>query len=613
MRNITNKIIAIMLIASFTILFPCTMINAQSEVEDDVVRVEEVSELRDKNSDTFLLSDGSYECVIYGEDKYFLDNDGCFCEINNEVVPIDKPLDLNFLSDGELNLSEYQYVNADNCWKSYFSTATPSIKLQYKDELLSCRFVPSYSSDYSCLINNQGEEFQNVIQYTNNSISYIDKNNNVDLIYSVHNHGLKEYIILKNPDIKYLTFELDVSKFHIIKDENGTIGFFDYEGECVFELGSLFAIDSNGTYSEMIEYEIENCNDDTALIKISTDKGFFEGEPEYPVLIDPSVMVTGEYNTYDSYVSSRYPTTNYYLSDYLRTGRDDDFYIRRSYIKFDLPSYINYKNYSNVTSVCLDIRLYSGSTPNVKAYMVKSDWSSSTITWKNKPSYNTKFTSSTATYLSNDWYRINITKIAKEWFAGEQNNYGVVLKDETESGVNQWSTFYSSDAESPNKPELHIFYKEGQYLDYGYESANIYFNKYSYEQTWQTAMNKARNAWNTSSAPVTFSVKNKAVNRINVNELDETVDWYGVTTPSFSGDKAVQYTIVLNKTKITADAKEGYLGNFIQSVLVHELGHVVWLEDNPITPRDSIMKQTRDRNTMINPTDYDIENVTAKY
>lgn len=35
------------------------------------VRVEEVSELRERNADTYLLSDGSYECVVYSENKYY--------------------------------------------------------------------------------------------------------------------------------------------------------------------------------------------------------------------------------------------------------------------------------------------------------------------------------------------------------------------------------------------------------------------------------------------------------------------------------------------------------------------------------------------------------------
>ena len=36
----------------------------------------EVLELREKNSETYRLEDGSYECVVFAEDKYFEDETG---------------------------------------------------------------------------------------------------------------------------------------------------------------------------------------------------------------------------------------------------------------------------------------------------------------------------------------------------------------------------------------------------------------------------------------------------------------------------------------------------------------------------------------------------------
>ena len=186
----------------------------------------------------------------------------------------------------------------------------------------------------------------------------------------------------------------------------------------------------------------------------------------YPVVVDPSIMISGAADTFDSYVSSRYPDTNYYLSTYVRTGRDDPYYTRRTYMKFNLPSLTA----SKVTSAYLRINKYSGATPEVAAYRVMGSWSSSTITWNNKPGYSTSYPS---TYASNDsgtWWRMYCTTMVRYWLGGTYTNYGFLLKDHVESGTTQWTTFYSSDAPSPNKPELHI-----EYVYCGtraYESAN---------------------------------------------------------------------------------------------------------------------------------------------
>lgn len=102
--------------------------------------------------------------------------------------------------------------------------------------------------------------------------------------------------------------------------------------------------------------------------------------------------------------------------------------------------------------------MYSGAVPSIKAYRVTEDWTSDSLTWNNKPEYTSTDASLTATMSSNNWYRAYVTAIVKSWLKGTYRNDGFLLKDETESGTSQWTTFYSSDAASPNKPELIINY-----------------------------------------------------------------------------------------------------------------------------------------------------------
>lgn len=90
--------------------------------------------------------------------------------------------------------------------------------------------------------------------------------------------------------------------------------------------------------------------------------------------------------------------------------------------------------------------------------------------------------------------------------------------------------------------------------------------------------------------------------------LDE---WYGIEIPTPSSGYITSFIIKLN-TRTIADNATNF-SNFAQSVLVHELGHVFWLKDNPGTTSSSIMKYSRNRNLMILPQQYDINNVNAKY
>lgn len=139
------------------------------------------------------------------------------------------------------------------------------------------------------------------------------------------------------------------------------------------------------------------------------------------------------------------------------------YYTRRTYIKFDIPNYLNKENCDRVSYAYINIRKYSGSTPNVRAYRVVESWSSSSLTWNNKPSYASLNASQIAFSNDNGWYKLVVADIVKSWLDTTNVNYGFLLQDDTESGETQWTTFYSSDAASPNEPELHIYYTEGKY------------------------------------------------------------------------------------------------------------------------------------------------------
>ena len=138
----------------------------------------------------------------------------------------------------------------------------------------------------------------------------------------------------------------------------------------------------------------------------------------------------------------------------------------------------------SVISAYLDIEKISGAAPTMRAYRVTGSWSSSTITWANKPNYTTTHQSTQSTPVSSgsSWYRMDVTSIVNTWVDGNYMNYGMVLIDSVENNSSHWTTFYSSDADSPHKPELIISYSGSDIIPpspYEPECTSLAINNYT--------------------------------------------------------------------------------------------------------------------------------------
>lgn len=420
--------------------------SAEAEKAENVntIMSEELIELREPNSKTFQLSNGTYECIIYAEDMHYEDGRGNLSEIDNSIVR-------ESYSFGDVT---YAYRNAANKNIVHFAETEPKICISAPKGLLEFSFVNSEDTVATIGNHYSMHEFSICSLDGDNYIAYPDVYTQTDMVYAVENDLVKEYIILKgkNAPAKFL-FRFNTEGLSVRKSD-GVVQFYDEADTIVFELEKLFAVDAAGAYTNALEYNVIGTDGQFTLVEVSVSEIYLEDPArEFPIMIDPTVMITGSSTTYDTYASSKYPSTNYYTNTYLRTGKDDDYGIRRSYIKFDIPDYLSSEA---ILSAELRIRKYSGSTPTVTANRVTSTWTSSTLTWNNKPNYQSGGSSLILT--SNDWYKADVTGIVHSWVNGVYSNYGFLLRDTNESSTSHWTTFYSSDAASPNKPELHISY-----------------------------------------------------------------------------------------------------------------------------------------------------------
>lgn len=418
-----------------------------SEGEPEPEIVEEVLGLRETNSETYALSDGSYECVVYASDKYY-DAGGSVPElIDNSVI------EKRFAYGGK----EYAYSNAANSTRYYFASEAPDILISNKTKYLSFSLAGAASVTAVPGGSRENKQIGDLNLSGDNYIAYKGAFEGVEFVYAAKNGVLKEYIVLESPEAPTsFTFLYDTESYTAGYSEEGFITFFDKDGEPVFELANLFAIDSAEAYTEELTYTVGEPENGITPITVTLSEEY-ANDPErvWPIVIDPTTSIHGSSVTADSFVSSNNPTTNYYLNDYLRFGYGVSYHTSRSYVKFTIPDNVMHKD---VTLSYISLRPSNVSnSPSLKAYRVTGSWTSSTINWNNKPSYSTTNGSATAGVVGN-WYRFYVTDIVADWVHESLNNYGFLIKDTADTVSGTWSTFYSSDYSSDYAPQLRIRY-----------------------------------------------------------------------------------------------------------------------------------------------------------
>ena len=447
---------------------------------ETATRVQEIEDLRETNSETYLMSDGSYECVVYAENKYYVDKKKSLQLIDNTVVTASEVTN----NSGDSLESEVLYRNAANAFGVYFSdNETKNVTIEYEERKI--KFSPINSTKAVKSSDKTEESTISIGQVNNcstlnkltatgeNTVTYPAAFANTDIVYVLENNALKEYIILNNrhaPNVFSFLMTLDGVSLRSVGD---SMYFIDDRGEDIFSFQSLFAIDAKGILTEDLSYSFTPTTDvNNIIVTITLDKEYFlSNEREFPIVIDPTVMISSV-ETADACVCSGYPNRNYKTAVQLRTGYDSDNGKRRSYIKFNIPNSVPV---GKVTKATLDIEKISGVAPTIRAYLCAASWSSGTITWNNKPSVVSayKSTLSTPYKTGSAWYTMNVTSIVRMWVNGRYNNNGFMLQDSTETDPDHWTTFYSSDAESPHKPELHITYSSGAYKFYHYYDSSF--------------------------------------------------------------------------------------------------------------------------------------------
>ena len=417
---------------------------------DKITRVEELIGERTANSKTYLMSDGSYEASVYAADVHYVSQAGAYEDIDNRIIPYQKSIDNN----------SYAYKNSANRFTVRFGgqSAYP-VRIEYESYSLSLRPSGMRAAEGTLFGDYKYRSAVRGMAAPKSSIVYEEVYPNVDILYEVRDNGFKEFIIIKD-EIGSNEFYFDIAFDGVEAFEHeGQVYFADSEDETnkVFVVNELFALDAAGAYTDDVRVSYIS-NGAAPKLRVTVDSAFLTDESrEYPIVVDPSVMVTGANNIADSFVRQGSPSTNYKYDEKLFTGNSASNGLQRAYIKFTLPGNISA---TSVTSAKVRIKRYGGSPTGIKAYRVTSGWSSGGITWNNKPGYSSSYVSNTAYNDGGEWYAMDVSSTIRSWLNGTYTNYGFALISNYESAPSSSISYYSSDAPSPNKPELIINYTD---------------------------------------------------------------------------------------------------------------------------------------------------------
>ncbi|SFM52169.1 YD repeat-containing protein [Paenibacillus sp. 1_12] len=239
--------------------------------------IRELIDKRTQRSRHYQLSDGTYKEIIFSEDINYIDQNGNWQPIKTDLVDESTIEDIPPFASREISrdtIKEFK-KNKKNNSESYRGLRVPYDPKINKD----------YSHGYS-VSKGQDKLFFKPIgansvigSVYNNSISYRNAWDNVDVSLSLTETGIKEYIIVKNDSVQNIfTFELEGN----LSD--------DLKAGAITVLPA-WLVDAEGEHRDVIQ-KVRKEGNKTYLDLIADYRNL-----KFPILIDPST--TTSLNCYD--------------------------------------------------------------------------------------------------------------------------------------------------------------------------------------------------------------------------------------------------------------------------------------------------------------------------
>ncbi|MBR6783658.1 MAG: RHS repeat protein, partial [Clostridia bacterium] len=423
----------------------------------------EVEDRRTENTKTFRMSDGSYIVADYGKRIHFEDENGNLQDYDNSLAVSEvMTLDADDFA-GAVNAESDVYVKLANN-----SNSNNLLKIQNDDYKISLHLVGADKSKALEIHTPEAEPVGNDIdsattlhKFSSGAI-YRDILPSVDLEYIIYGGTVKENIIVKEQLDSYnFAFELKLEGINPVLQSDGSIALNSATGaETVMVIPKGIMYDANGASSNAVEYAISHKNGNKYTLTVTASEEWINAnERAFPVTVDPTFTPADNgANTEDIQISDS-GTAYSYTESTITVGKSGS-YQNQMLIKANtLPELPD-----SAVIVDAQLRLKKSSVTlgaTIAAHIVTSEWSSSTVTWADKPNSSTTVidyhTINAAAAAAE--YHFDITKAAQYWYR-EDKNTGVLLAPLSSGGTGS-VTFYSSDYSNlDNKPLITVTYRD---------------------------------------------------------------------------------------------------------------------------------------------------------
>lgn len=428
---------------------------------------EEMTQVRDANTKTYINPDGSFSRDIYMAPIHWQDDAGSWQEINND-----------FVMQGDKE--GYDYHNASNAFKVKLAQKNDKGKqfsLELGGKKLSLNLTGQGRNDYQGKEEGKGSQEasgdrastdEETPSLDNVPVSNggIEKNrggyqvtDQVGLEYSVTNVAVEQMLILSSPEApNSFNFSLAMNGLDAKKDEAGFIRFYSQDdGSELFSITPPVMMDSkvdpgsgDPAYSFDVSMDITSDAKGKANLTLTADPNWLNDPARvYPVYIDPTIKDIfpiyegqSQYLRGDAYASSAEADIPHPASGTWHNGQyfyqlncgyyDSSTGKNRTAIGFDVRSFFhfpgndptgaNYNLGATITSSVFStycFHSYSSSTPTQTwLYYATTDWGEDTLTWNNFPD---------VSYIANadvgegGWFECDATAATQNWVQGEEN------------------------------------------------------------------------------------------------------------------------------------------------------------------------------------------------
>ena len=508
------------------------MLAEKEDSAEDAYIVAEIVENRTESSKEYVLSNGLHMFTMYADPVHY-EEDGQWEEIDNTLT----------ISDGyyentagiwdvslpeELDSDNAVSVTKDGYTLSFYMTgelrfaANNALATAAEDDTAEDGAVEDSTVEDGSAEDNATEMYsvhepqlsaasleeidlseakeesaypETISEKAHSRLEYEDVYGDTDIRYDLKSHQLKESIIIEayDPALLGYAYTLDVGNLQPELSEYGEILLYDHNKEnVVMVMPAPYMFDEAGEYNYDINVTLQNNEDGTYKLSYILPREWLADENrQWPVVLDPVVRAESTVtNVSDQTVYSK--TSISYTDGVLQVGYRSGYGIGRAYLKYnDLPE-LTSADVITAAYISLYKPYNSSNTCSVEVHKVLKTWNSQTITWSNKPGYDSEIEDYVICH-DDGTYTWDITDIAREWYTGENTGLMFKVNDDSETSGNEtWKQFLSSDFADGTVPVMAIVFRNNNGLE-GYwdytasgttRAGSGYVNNYTGNLTW---------------------------------------------------------------------------------------------------------------------------------